>query len=53
MKAHAAKCMEPSLDKNLANKLWQKLGCNALLLSKLFEFMKLLEIVVMAVFGSH
>jgi hypothetical protein len=41
--------MEPLLDKNLANKLWQKLGYNALLLS---DFMKLSKIAITAVLGS-
>jgi hypothetical protein len=53
MKAHAAKSIEPPLDKNPTGKLWQKLGCNALLLSKLSEFMKILEIVVTVVLGSY
>jgi hypothetical protein len=49
----AAKCMEPlSSDKNPANKLWQKLGCNGLLVSKLSEFMKLSEIAITVVLGS-
>jgi hypothetical protein len=52
MKAHAAKCMEPPLVKNLASKLWQKLGYTALLLLKLYEFMKLFEIGITAVLGS-
>jgi hypothetical protein len=52
VKAHAAKCMEPPLNKNPGSKLWQKLGCNTLLLSKLFEFIKLSEIVITAVLGS-
>lgn len=52
MKAYAAACMEPPLDKNPASKLWQKLGCNGLLLSKLSKFMKLSEIAIMPVLGN-
>jgi hypothetical protein len=52
MKSHAAKAMEQPHTLNPVTKLWQKLGCNALLLSKLSEYMKLAHIAVTAVLGS-
>ena len=52
MKLHAAKAMEQPHILNPVIKFWQKLGCNALLLSKLFEYMKLAHIAVTAVLGS-
>jgi hypothetical protein len=52
MKSHAAKTMEQPHTVNPVTKLWQKLGCNALLLSKLSEYMKLAQIAVTAVLGS-
>ena len=44
--------MEPPHTLNPVTKLWQKLGCNALLLSKLSEYMKLAHIIVTALMGS-
>jgi hypothetical protein len=44
--------MEQPHTVNPVTKLWQKLGCNALLLSKLSEYMKLAQIAVTAVLGS-
>jgi hypothetical protein len=52
MKSHATKAMEQPHTVNPVTKLWQKLGCNALLLSKLSEYMKLAQIAVTAVLGS-
>ena len=52
VKRHAAKAMEEPNSSNLVTKMWQKLGCNAFLLSKLNEYMKLAKIVVTAVLGS-
>jgi hypothetical protein len=52
MKSQAAKSMEQPHILNLVTKLWQKLGCNALLLSKLLEYMKVAQIVVTAMLGS-
>jgi hypothetical protein len=52
MKSHAAKAMEQPHTLNPVTKLWQKLGCNALLLSKLSEYMKLAHIAVTAMLGS-
>jgi hypothetical protein len=45
--------MEQPHTLNLVTKLWQKLGCNALLLSKLSEYMKVAQIAVTAVLGSY
>jgi hypothetical protein len=53
MKAHAAKLMEVPIGKNPISKLWQKLGCNTLLLSKLLKFMKLFEIVITTSCSSY
>ena len=52
MKSNIDKILEPPYDVNLVSKLWQKLGCNGLLLSKLSEFMRLVEIVITNVMGS-
>jgi hypothetical protein len=52
MKSHAAKAMECPDSVNPVTKVWQKLGCNALLLSKLSEYMKLAEVAVTVVLGS-
>jgi hypothetical protein len=52
MKSQATKSMEQPHTLNLVTKLWQKLGCNALLLSKLSEYMKVAQIAVTAVLGS-
>ena len=52
MRSHAKKAMDLPHDVNPVTKLWQKLGCNALLLNKLSEFMKLAQIAVTAILGS-
>jgi hypothetical protein len=52
MKSNAEKMLGPPYDQNLVSKLWQKLGCNGLLLSKLSEFMRLAEIAITTVLGS-
>jgi hypothetical protein len=51
MKSQAAKSMEQPHTLNLVTKLWQKLGCNALLLSKLSKYMKAAPIAVTTVLG--
>lgn len=51
MKSHASKAMERPGDVNPVTTLWQKLGCNALLLNKLSEYMKLAQIAVTAILG--
>jgi hypothetical protein len=53
MKSHATKSMEQPHILNPVTKLWQKLGCNAFLLSKLLEYMKVAHIAVTAVLGSY
>jgi hypothetical protein len=45
MKSHIAKAMEKPDSSNPVTKMWQKLGYNALLLSKLNEYMKLADIM--------
>jgi hypothetical protein len=52
MKQNAAKVMEAPHDVNPVTKLWQRLGCNDLLVSRLSEYMRLAEIAIMAVLGS-
>ena len=52
MKSNTEKMLGPPYDQNLVLKLWQKLGCNGLLLSKLSEFMRLAEIAITIVLGS-
>jgi hypothetical protein len=52
MKSNAGKMLGPPYDQNPVSKLWQKLGCNGLLLSKLSEFMRLAEIAITTVLGS-
>jgi hypothetical protein len=52
MKSNAKSAMEEPRDKNPVNKLWQKVGQNALMLSRLLEFIKLVEISVTATLGS-
>jgi hypothetical protein len=52
MKSNAKSAMEEPRDKNLVSKLWQKVGQNALMLSRLSEFIKLAEIAVTATLGS-
>jgi hypothetical protein len=52
MKSNTEKMLGPPYDQNLVTKLWQKLGCNGLLLSKLSEFMRLAEIAITTVLGS-
>jgi hypothetical protein len=52
MKSNAEKMLGPPYDQNLVTKLWQKLGCKGLLLSKLSEFMRLAEIAITTVLGS-
>jgi hypothetical protein len=52
MKSNAEKMLEAPYDVNPVTKLWQKLGCNALLLSKLSEFMYLAEIAITTVLSS-
>jgi len=52
MKGNAKKAMELPHDVNLVTRLWQQPGCNALLLNKLNEFMKLAHIAVTAILGS-
>jgi hypothetical protein len=52
MKSHAMKAMEKPDDINPVTKMWQKLGCNALLLNKLSEYFKLADIAVTAILGS-
>jgi hypothetical protein len=47
-----SKAMECPDSVNPVTKVWQKLGCNALLLSKLSEYMKLAEVAVTVVLGS-
>jgi hypothetical protein len=44
--------MEEPRDKNPMNKLWQKVGQNALMLSRLSEFIKLAKLAVTAILGS-
>ena len=52
MKSNADKMLEPPYNVNHVKKLWQKLGCNGLLLSKLSEFMRLVEIAITTVLDS-
>jgi hypothetical protein len=52
MKQNAAKAMEAPHDVNPVTKLWQRLGCNGLLVSRLSEYMRLAEIAITAVLGS-
>jgi hypothetical protein len=52
MKSHATKAMECPDSINPVTKVWQKLGCKALLLSKLSEYMKLAEVAGTVVLGS-
>ena len=52
MKSHATKAMEQPHIVNMVIKLWQKLGCNALLLNKLSEYIKLAQIATIVVLGS-
>jgi hypothetical protein len=52
MKSNAEKMLGPPYDQNPVSKLWQKLGCNGLLLSKLSEFMRLAKIAITTVLGS-
>jgi hypothetical protein len=52
MKSNVDKMLEPPYDVNPVSKLWQKLGCNGLLLSKLSEFMHLAEIAITTVLGN-
>jgi hypothetical protein len=52
MKSHAKSAMEEPHDMNLVTKLWTKLGSNALLFSRLSEYMKVANIAVTAVLGS-
>ena len=52
MKSNAEKMLGPPDDQNPVTKLWQKLGCNGLLLSKLSEFTQLAEIAITIVLGS-
>jgi hypothetical protein len=52
MKSNAEKMLGPPYDQNPVTKLWQKLGCNGLLLSKLSEFIQLAEIAITTVLGS-
>jgi hypothetical protein len=52
MKSNAKKMLGPSYDQNPVSKLWQKLGCNGLLLSKLSELMRLVEIAITTILGS-
>jgi hypothetical protein len=52
MKSHTAKAMENPDSSNPVTRMWQRLGCNALLLSKLNEYMKLTEIAMTTVLGS-
>jgi hypothetical protein len=52
MKQNAAKAMEALHDVNPVTKLWQRLGYNGLLVSRLFEYMRLAEIAITAVLGS-
>jgi hypothetical protein len=52
MKSNAQKMLGPPYDQNPVSKLWQKFGCNGLLLSKLSEFMRLAKIAITTVLGS-
>ena len=52
MKSNAKSAMEEPHDMNPVTKLWTKLGSNALLLSRLSEYMKVTNIAVTAVLGS-
>jgi hypothetical protein len=52
MKSHAAKAMEQPHTVNTVTKLWQKLGCNVMLLNKLSEYIKLAQIATTVVLGS-
>jgi hypothetical protein len=52
VKKHTTKAMEKLDSSNPVTKMWQKLGCNAFLLSKLSEYMKLTKIAVTVVLGS-
>jgi hypothetical protein len=52
MKSNTDKMLEPPYNVNPVSKLWQKLGCNGLLLLKLSEFMRLAEIAITTVLGS-
>jgi hypothetical protein len=52
MKSHIAKAMENPDSGNPVTRMRQRLGYNALLLSKLSEYMKLTKIAVTAVLGS-
>jgi hypothetical protein len=52
MKSNADKMLEPPYDVNPVSKLWQKLGSNGFLLSKLSEFMCLAEIAITTILGS-
>jgi hypothetical protein len=53
MKSHAAKTMEQPYTLNPVTKLWQKFGCNALLLNKLSEYIKLAQIAITIVLGYY
>ena len=52
MKSHIAKAMENLDLGNLVTRMWQRLGCNILVLSKLSEYMKLTKIAMTVVLGS-
>jgi hypothetical protein len=52
MKSNAKSAMEEPHDMNPVTNLWTKLGSNALLLSRLSEYMKVANIAVIAVLGS-
>jgi len=52
MKSQAPKAMGEPFDKNLVTKMWVTFKNNVLLIEYLSEFLKLVEIVVVLVFGS-
>ena len=52
MKSHAHSAMAEPKDANPITKLWQKVGTNGLLLNRLSEFIKVVEIAITAVLGN-
>ena len=52
MKSHAHAAMEEPRDENPLTKVWVRIGQNALMLSRLSEYIKVAEIAIAVVLGS-
>jgi len=52
MKSHAYGAMEEPWDQNPLTNVWILIGQNALMLNRLFEFIKVAEIVILEVLGN-